>query len=550
MTPLVVRSPTARALLVRGDIAALLEALRPLVDDAVRAALVERVYAGGLADTRPHLAALAAAGTELGPDPAGWMALEVSVEGSIALPLWPLAAAPADVVAWLLERAPDRAAATMCGDQIRDFFASSGHDASDDGPPITVALAARAFLAWRALEHDRARPFIALDAGDVHHALLGRWRELPKGRQRAHKVPIRDGWAEILHPGKQLGLRLDMRELPERIVHAIKAWRSWEGLRHWAALQCLFTEAGRTGRIRWSLERHLDALGYSDRSRRDHALRVTVATEVEALTRMEIAVYHPDGTLRLRGPVLTVTQRGEALRGAEWALEGLELVIHPALYEGVRRSDGSIGRLWAPAPVELAKIDHARFPYAIALGLILPIRWRWDTADGRDRVTLTGEKLLDTAGIPQSTHDPGRMWSALTRNLAELQRVDGLGLAEWVSGEALTHAGRCHLFPPQWVRDRLIHKIAPAELPSPPLLLTGEELRTWRLAKGWTQALTAQALGVSERTIRGAESAPDAPLGRSIRAGLDRQRTGKIPADPVGAIQPRGNRQNSGRPCG
>ncbi len=136
---------------------------------------------------------------------------------------------------------------------------------------------------------------------------------------------------------------------------------------------------------------------------------------------MEIAVYHPDGSLRLRGPVLAITQRGEALRDAGWALEGLELVIHPALYEGVRRSDGSIGRLWAPAPAELATIDHARFPYALALGLILPIRWRWDAADGRDCLTLTGGKLLDTAGIVQSEHDPGRAWTALERNLAELQ---------------------------------------------------------------------------------------------------------------------------------
>ena len=35
-------------------------------------------------------------------------------------------------------------------------------------------------------------------------------------------------------------------------------------------------------------------------------LRGTVASEVEALTRMELAVYHPDGTVRLRGAVLAV----------------------------------------------------------------------------------------------------------------------------------------------------------------------------------------------------------------------------------------------------
>jgi hypothetical protein len=534
--PFVVRRPSARALLVPASATVLDAALRPLVADAVRSAVIDRVGAAGLADTGPHLAALVAAGADLGPDPGAWMALEVRVEGSTALPLWPLAAAPADVVAWLGERAPDPGAAAACCDRIRGLFASGSRDEDDDQLPVSVALAARAYLAWRAIEQDRARPFMALDAGNIHHTLLGRWRDLPKNRLRPYKTTQHDGWAEILHPSKQLGLRLDVHDLPERIVHAIKAWRSWQGLRHWAALQCLFTEAGRTGRIRWTLENHLDALGYADRSRRTPELRATVAAEVEALTRMEIAVYHADGTLRLRGPVLAVTQRGEALRGARWTLEGLELVIHPALYEGVRRADGSIGRLWAPAPTELATIDHARLPYALALGLILPIRWRWDTADGRDHLTLTGQKLLDTAAIVVSPHDPGRAWAALDRNLAELQRVGGLGLARWSPGEARTPAGRCHLYPPQWVRDRLVHGIAPVELPQAPSILTGGELRTWRLAKRWTQTQAAKALGVSERTVQGAEATPEGPLGRSILAGLE-QYARREPAGPAAVPQ-------------
>ena len=248
--------------------------------------------------------------------------------------------------------------------------------------------------------------------------------------------------------------------------------------------------------------------------------------------------------------MLAITQRGEALRDAGWALEGLELVIHPALYEGVRRSDGSIGRLWAPAPAELATIDHARFPYALALGLILPIRWRWDTADGRDCLTLTGGKLLDTAGIVQSEHDPGRAWTALERNLAELQRVGGLGHAEWVRGEARTCAGRCRLYPPQWVRERLVHGIAPDERPTAPVLLTGGELRAWRVAKGWTQPQAAQALGVSERTVRNAEASPDASLSRSIRSGLERRDPRGIQADSPPLPASRADRQDSGRPRG
>jgi hypothetical protein len=286
----------------------------------------------------------------------------------------------------------------------------------------------------------------------------------------------------------------------------------------------LFTDAGRTGRIRWTLEGHLDVLGYRDRARRDPKVRDTVAAEVEALTRMEVAVYHPDGTLRARGPILAITQRGEALRGSKWALEGLELVIHPVLYEGVRKENGELGRLWAPAPAELARIDHARHPHALALGLILPIRWRWDTADGWDHVSLTGSRLLEAAGIARSGHDPGRAWTTLARTLTVLQRVGGLGRVEWEYGSKNTPAGICKLYPPQWVRERMIHGIAPAELPPSPSLLTGAELEAWRTARGWTQAQTAATLGVGVATVKRAEASPNEPLGPALREAIPRLR--------------------------
>jgi hypothetical protein len=368
------------------------------------------------------------------------------------------------------------------------------------------------------LRESQRRPAIALDAGAVHHELLSGWRDLPKDR-RLRKTPVRDGWAEILYPGKQLGLRLSVQDLPERIVHAVREWKHWQGLRHWAALQLLFSDAGRTGRIRWTLEAHLDALGYADRTRRDPKLRATVAAEVEALTRMELAVYHPDGTVRLRGPVLAVTQRGEAMRGSEWTLEGMELVIHPILYEGVRRSSGELGRLWAPAPLELARIDHVRHPHALALGLILPIRWRWDLTEQTDHITLTGAKLLEAAGIEIKNQKPGRAWLALEQNLEELQRVDGVGHFEWDSA-AWSLLGRCRLYQPQWARERMVHGLLPSDAPPSPSILTGGELSSWRRNKGWTQEDAATALGVSRYTIIRAEASPDSPLKHSLHHAL------------------------------
>ncbi len=397
---------------------------------------------------------------------------------------------------------------------------------------LDASFAALVHGAWSALHQDLRRPFIALDAGRTHHTILARWRDLPKGGSM--RVPAREGFAEIITPDANgnVAVRLDVNEIPMRLIEAIRHWRSWHGLRHWAALQRLLTRAGRTGRIRWTLNDHMDALGLSARARREPRIRGKIAHEVEALTRLEIAVYNQDGSLRLRGPILAVTQRGEALRGSEWALEGLELVIHPVLYEGVRKDSGELGTLWAPAPAELAHIDERMYPYALALGLILPIRWRWDqTADRLDHLVFTGEKLLETAGIPRSARNPGRCWTTLERNLQVLQDIGGVGTIEWEPGERNALSGRCRISPPNWVRDRLVHRLQPREDFTSANLLTGTDLVEWRRALGLTQAELARQLQLSERTIRRAEALSEQPLTAPVRDALRRFQRPELPPE-------------------
>jgi hypothetical protein len=395
---------------------------------------------------------------------------------------------------------------------------------------LEATFAALAYRAWAAVQRDLGRPIIALDAGHTHHALLGSWRDLPKtGTLRARSQA---GWVEIIAPNQRVGVRLDVREIPSRIIDVIRDWRSWHGLRHWAALQRLLTAAGRTGRVRWNLDAHLEALGYSPRIQKRMDMRRRVADEVEALTRLEISVFNPDGTLRVRGPILAITQRGEAQRGTEWTLEGLELVLHPILYEGVRRGDGELGTFWAPAPAELAHIDHRLHPYALALGLLLPLRWRWDLVQGRPCTALSGDTLLKTAGIQATPHNLSRAWHTLEQNLEELQRIGSLGYAEWEPGERNTFKGTCRLYPPSWVRDRLIHHLRPFEEMPAPRLQNGRELVAWRRSQGLTQPALAERLGLSERTLRRAEKRPEQPLTDAILEALSRVRGPVLPGLP------------------
>ena len=402
---------------------------------------------------------------------------------------------------------PDAAHETVARAAFRAAFAR-----------ITLTFTAMVYAAFRHFDTDRNRKIIALDAGQIHHSMISGMRDLPKTRG-AMKTRVTSGWAEILTPERGVGLRLDAHEIPTRLIDAVREWRSWHGLRHWAALQYLFTTSGRTGRIRWTLSQHLDALGYSERARRDPEVRDRVAAEVEALTRIEIAIYNKDGSVRVRGPVLAITQRGESLRGAQWALEGLELMIHPVLYEGVRAENGELGSLWAPAPMELARIDHVRHPHALALGLILPIRWRWDALDNEGTLTITGERLLETAGIRYTQHDAKRAWTSLQRDLDELRRIGGLGRIEWLSAP-FTLDGVCQLHPPQWFRDRVRHKVRPAESQMTVRVLTGGDLETWRKSQGLTQEALAERLGLSARTVMRAESRSDFALPIRLQKAL------------------------------
>ncbi len=390
------------------------------------------------------------------------------------------------------------------------------------------------------VRRDLERPMIAVDAGRAHHDLMTSWTHTPKAIGQRHvqrRVPrkIREEGEperyEILAPdGRSTQLTLPIewaRSAKEAVTRAIQAWLGPEGVRHWAALLRQFSvEGGRSGSMRWMLERHFDALGYAAETRQDLDLRRHIAKQVELFNKLELAIYAPNGRLRAREPLLAVGTKIDVQRDEKWVLEGMQLHIHPWLYRGVRDLEtGEIGSDWYPAPIELAQIDHRRFPYAIALGLILAMRWRWDWLDGRDHCPLSGEKLLDAVGLLLSRKDPGRTWATLRHTLDELQRREALGRYEW-NGEPWTLAGICRLYPPPWARERTVHGLTPIEALPPPQIVTGAELRAWRERKGWTQQQASTALSVGLRTIERAESAADKPLGKTLREAIARH--GKI----------------------
>lgn len=435
--------------------------------------------------------------------------------GELAPGAWPLEVAPADVIAWVQDAARRKAAAPWL-----ERARASGYHLI----PLAVLYAT-----VQAVERDRDRRAMAIDAGRPHHDLLMGWRDLPKDTRKPRHVTTINDRIELLAPGGgcvQLTLDLDGQGSPgEALITALREMRGWKGLRHWAAVQKLLSvDGGRQGWVRWTLNGHLDALGVSVKNRSKAGVRVNVARQVEAFTKIEIAVYAEDGTLRTRRPILLVGAKYDRLKGSAWELDGMQLTINPLLYAGVREASGKLGRNWHPAPVELAAVNEREHPYTIALGLILPIRWRLALEEGHDHLALTGERALRLAGITYKPSDRrwlakngAHAWEALERDLAELARIGGLGRLAWDAADTpRTLAGRLHLWPAAWQRDRTIHAVRPRELPPGPAVLTGAELKAWRDRRGLTQTKAAETLHVGRRTIARAEAHPAEPLSTAL----------------------------------
>ena len=459
------------------------------------------------------------------PRPAQTFVLGEAALGAPTMDTWPPDVAPLDVATWpaFVKRYPHDAK------ELRALVEAG--DVSARGAVRWVGVATM-FASLRAVERDRRRHAMAIDAGRPHHNLLMGVRDLPKDSRTPHTVHATTDRIELLDPDGgcvQLTLALGESAPSEALISALRTLRTWRGLRHWAAVQKLLSvDGGRQGWVRWTLDGHLDAMGVSVKNRTTAAVRAEVARQVEAFTRIEIAVYADDGTLRSRRPILLVGEKYDRLTGSEWALDGMQLTINPLLYGGVREAGGQLGSNWHPAPVELAAVNEREHPYTLALGLILPIRWRLALAEGHDHLTLTGENALRLAGIDVRPHDRQWMrrngahaWDSLERDLAELARIGGLGRWAWDATDTpRTLDGRLHLWPAPWMADRTLHEVRPVELPPGPPVLTGAELKAWRARKGLTQAQAAKTLNSSRPTIARAEARPLEPLSTALTGKL------------------------------
>lgn len=339
-------------------------------------------------------------------------------------------------------------------------------------------------------------------------------RDLVRGNDQ-HGAVIRVAWDGKPRP-EQLSLAFALRgAVQAHVFRAIVRELKGEGLRDYVILHRLAAEQGRTGRLFWTWEDHKRATSHEQRVRsstkRDAEARDETIARIWRLAAAELHVEverHGKRAWKVIGEAPLVNVTGGVEQGGQ--IEGLELVLNPALYEGARADGGEeLRRYFTLLPEAVLRLPSLPFCLAVMLGF----RFRY-ARDTGGVVTLSGEELhgyLEAAAWRVKNRADAT--ETLHNALDAIARAWGDGCrCEPVEG------GSYRITPPRaWV-DAVVHEVPP-ELP-PSRAKTpknGLELIAWREARDLSQREAARVLGVGFRTLQRAEARENEPLPRAFR---------------------------------
>jgi len=505
----------------------------------LRRSVAERWPISGPNDTTPPTIAaalqaraalgLARAGAPRKPRPG----IDTEVHLSEWFQGWPGEAAPAAVAEWARE--PLNSIRPGMGDELADssritprvvgllLVDEDNHGQRRNIPAGGIALL---YLAETDVLKERQRPAVRIDAGPEHNYLLRGLTAGPTAGDGLRYQPDEDRLFLRLPGSDSVQLALPgVDTLQSPFVDGLKRLVGPEGLRHWAAFHEALSAQGSTGAMRWTLDSHLERMGYSAGRRTRAATRQKAADLAKLFTKVQLEVVHPGyggrPSVKERRPLLLTLgeYQTEAPSDDAWVTEALELEVNPTIYGGVRNSStGRLGVNHGLVPYGLAALSHSRDAAALVLGINLGIRFRLAANEGKGWLKYKGSSWLNAAAISFSKHDPGRAWGALERALDRLQKVHAIASWQW-EDHPRTLGGNLRADAAPWIQDRLLAGVAPEER-RPLQISTGAELREHRKALGLSQAAMAAALGVSRATVARAEGDAGGKLPRSILKGL------------------------------
>ncbi len=313
------------------------------------------------------------------------------------------------------------------------------------------------------------------------------------------------------------------QKIEEDLVCAILDELHADGLRDWIVLHRMAAEQGRGGAFVWSWKEHRDRTAYARRiaanNLTDSQARTEVMSRLWKLQGAELWELIQEYGIRERW--LRVGNFGlidipliERDRGEVPDLAGI--VINPALYAGAAKG---AAQYFALLPNEVLELDGP----TLRLATLVAFEMRYARDQG-GCVTLKAATLWEFANVRGGVPEPKR-WAesaeTLHRSLDDLVQAGVVGAWSKRDPGEVTAATRYELHPAPWWRDQVVHGVPPEMGPSHAKLPhTGEELKTWRKKRGWSQAELAQRLKVGLATIKRAEQRPTEPLGPLLAEAL------------------------------
>jgi len=327
---------------------------------------------------------------------------------------------------------------------------------------------------------------------------------------------VRDGGAEVVglefrwKDGSQLELALDSPG--DSLLTAIESKYGSGAVRDLLVLYLLtWTARAPAGEsLWWWPDEHLETVELA----RSAENRRRLLAWLDRMSRSRLRAVYRKGK-PLVGPLVTVSLTDT---------RAYRLHLHPALYQGVTKHDGKLGKWWWPVPMAVLRRRADRSAGRIhALAPVLGQFWRLDLGranrgDREPEARIGVERLADALNVRGRTRRgrDSRAAGTLRRTLqvaedceligswrverGELDRLTGTLIA--TPGALSLTAARGQLERPAWI---------PA---------TGRELIEWTSSLGLTSADLGEALDRSSATVRGWRRYGDRPLPAQARAAL------------------------------
>jgi hypothetical protein len=207
---------------------------------------------------------------------------------------------------------------------------------------------------------------------------------------------------------------------------------------------------------------------------------------------------------------------------AEVATSGTSrrLMLHPALHEGIRRKDGSLGKRWWPVPVGLLERANGR-QALITTAVLVAAMFRENSDDGEGLAVIKVDTLARRLGVAmdrENRHE-GRDLERIREYLDTL-RDAGL-VADW----SWKNEGR--MTADSTLTIRPTHTLAAgvgALSHWPPLPETGSDLASWlagiNATRGLSVAQVAERLGTTREALQRATKDGERPLSPQLRKRL------------------------------